>query len=68
MLERTIAGFLRLGGKAGTQKRRPTIEDLQQQVLPHFHRRTEAGATPYAAFYHVFVVFLRVGKFYMTKF
>lgn len=65
--ERMILGVHCLGGEAGTGGSRPTIEDLQQQVLPHYHRRTEAGATRYAAFCSVFVEVLHVGEFYMIK-
>ena len=33
------------------------------QMLPHFSRRTKAGATLYAAFCLAFAAFLRIGEF-----
>ena len=60
-LQRVIAGIRRMRGEAQTQERRPITKDLLLQILPHFNRRTRAGATLHAAFCLAFAAFLRVG-------
>lgn len=65
-LQPVLAGIRRMRGEAQTQKRRPITKDLLVQMLPHFNRKTKAGATLHAAFCLAFAAFLRVGEFTYT--
>ena len=65
-LERMIAGVRRLRGEVNTQERQPITKDLLLKILPHFNRRTKAGATLHASFCLAFAGFLRIGEFTYT--
>lgn len=65
-LQPVLAGIRRMRGETQTQKRRPITKDLLVQMLPHFNRKTKAGATLHAAFCLAFAAFLRVGEFTYT--
>ena len=54
--------------EAGLLERRSITKDLLLQILSYFSLRIREGVILYAAFYLVFVIFLRVDEFtYIIK-